>query len=330
MVYSGAHPSAPTVEISEIFDPAQANSPFEFFDQDLVQLASRTTLKARRVIVRLDGCALVYYATNVRVRTRPTLNKDMLGFVAYGPHATGTVNGLPVRSDALFALPAGHGAAMVAEPGYESATFLVPPEDLGEHLTTRGGELGLLTLNEPELLEVGAGHTGALFTWAKRLIDAAVEQPSLFNDSSQRRAAARVDLMDTLCSSLAVTSRVELDRRDRTRQAKSDIVRTAEEYALAHTDDQLYIKDLCRAAGVSERTLEYAFREVMGLSPTAYLTRIRLHKVHEALLRVSSDRTTVTQEALQWGFWHFGEFAKAYKECFHELPSDTLRRAQGS
>jgi AraC-like DNA-binding protein len=30
--------------------------------------------------------------------------------------------------------------------------------------------------------------------------------------------------------------------------------------------------------------------------------------------------------ALNWGFWHFGEFSRAYKDCFGELPSVTLRR----
>jgi transcriptional regulator GlxA family with amidase domain len=30
--------------------------------------------------------------------------------------------------------------------------------------------------------------------------------------------------------------------------------------------------------------------------------------------------------AVEWGFWHFGEFSRAYKECFGELPSETLRR----
>ena len=29
---------------------------------------------------------------------------------------------------------------------------------------------------------------------------------------------------------------------------------------------------------------------------------------------------------VEWGFWHFGEFSRAYKECFGELPSETLRR----
>jgi AraC-like DNA-binding protein len=83
---------------------------------------------------------------------------------------------------------------------------------------------------------------------------------------------------------------------------------------------------LCRVAAVSERALQNAFREVMGLTPRAYLTRVRLHRVREALLVGTQGSTTVSAEALKWGFWHFGEFSRAYKNCFGELPSDTLRR----
>ena len=92
------------------------------------------------------------------------------------------------------------------------------------------------------------------------------------------------------------------------------------------SDDHLYVSDLCRAAGVSERTLEYAFKEVMGLTPVTYLIRLRLHRVRQALLAATQGSTTVSAEALNWGFWHFGEFSRAYKDCFGELPSDTLRR----
>jgi transcriptional regulator GlxA family with amidase domain len=35
---------------------------------------------------------------------------------------------------------------------------------------------------------------------------------------------------------------------------------------------------------------------------------------------------TAAAAAVEWGFWHFGEFSRAYKECFGELPSETLRR----
>jgi transcriptional regulator GlxA family with amidase domain len=81
---------------------------------------------------------------------------------------------------------------------------------------------------------------------------------------------------------------------------------------------------------VSERALAYAFKEVMGLTPMAYLIRLRLHRVRQALLAATHGSTTVSAVALDWGFWHFGEFSHAYKECFGELPSDTLRRKPGS
>jgi transcriptional regulator GlxA family with amidase domain len=77
---------------------------------------------------------------------------------------------------------------------------------------------------------------------------------------------------------------------------------------------------------VSERTLEGAFNKVLGLTPITYLIRLRLHRVREVLLAATQGSTTVSAEALNCGFWHFGEFSRAYKECFGELPSDTLRR----
>ena len=95
---------------------------------------------------------------------------------------------------------------------------------------------------------------------------------------------------------------------------------------MAQTRERLYVTDLCKVAAVSERTLEYAFKEIMGLTPVTYLARLRLHRVRQALMAATPGSTTVTTEALNWGFWHFGEFSRAYKECFGERPSETLRR----
>lgn len=322
-----ASPSLPSVEVTEIFDSAVANLTFEFLDQDLVSLPSSTSLKARQVVVRLDGAILIHYSTNVRVRTRPTLHRSYVGYTSFGADAQGTVNGLTVRSDAVLGVPASQTIAVVAEPGYESTSFLVLPETLSAHLSSHDREAAQLRLRRVEMLQVEQGKAGRLFEWGKRLVETAIEQPALFNDSAERRDAARNDMLETLLETLAASTRVELARRERTRLMQSDIVRAAEQYAMAHSGDRLYVKDLCQAASVGERTLEYAFRAEMGLSPTAYLTRIRLHRVREALVKAGQTPTTVTTEALRWGFWHFGEFAKAYRECFQELPSDTLRRA---
>jgi transcriptional regulator GlxA family with amidase domain len=138
--------------------------------------------------------------------------------------------------------------------------------------------------------------------------------------------AAHVELLETLLATLGEVSDFTPDRGDRTREAQSRIVKKAEDYALSRSGDRLFVTDLCRAAAVSERTLENAFKEVMGLTPMSYLVRLRLHRVRQALQEGTHGTTTVSAEALNWGFWHFGEFSRAYKDCFGELPSDTLRR----
>jgi AraC family ethanolamine operon transcriptional activator len=44
------------------------------------------------------------------------------------------------------------------------------------------------------------------------------------------------------------------------------------------------------------------------------------------LLPATLATAAAAAAAVEWGFWHFGEFSRAYKECFGELPSETLRR----
>ena len=87
------------------------------------------------------------------------------------------------------------------------------------------------------------------------------------------------------------------------------------------------IADLCRAAGVSERTLRNAFHDVHGLSPKQYLRRHGLEEARQALRLAHGARGAVTLVATECGFFELGRFAGAYRQLFGERPSDTLRRA---
>jgi AraC family ethanolamine operon transcriptional activator len=318
----------PAVSVVEISDPTAAGAGIELIDQDVMQLQSMP-LRARRVIVRLESAAVMFYSTNLRVRTRTSVRKGLLAYVTFGPQARGTVNGLPVRPDLMLVAEPESEARFVAEGGWESITFLLPPQDVSAHLAARQRESEFRLPHGVEMLEVSAERVRGLFMWGKRLVDTAARQPALFNERKNERAGAHVELLETLLATLGVADDFEPDRSDRTRQAYSLVVKLAEDYALSHPDDHLFVSDLCRVAAVSERTLEYAFKEVMGLTPMTYLIRLRLHRVRQALLAASQGSTTVSAEALEWGFWHFGEFSRAYKECFGELPSDTLRRKPG-
>lgn len=84
------------------------------------------------------------------------------------------------------------------------------------------------------------------------------------------------------------------------------------------------IVDICAVVGVSERTLQYAFRAYVDMSPLTYLRLCRLNRVRAALCAADPLTTTVTAVAMGFGFLHLGRFALDYKRLFDESPSATL------
>jgi len=328
VVVDGLAINEPAVTVVDIDDPTVAGAGIELIDLDAVQLASMP-LRVKRVVVRLDACTVVYHSTNARVRTRTSVRQGLLAFVTFGPHAQGTVNGLTIRPGLMLAAEPGAEAGFVVDAGYESITFMLQAQDIREHLVARGREGDFRLPSGVEFLQVNAERVGALYDCGRRLVDMATGDATTFDAGRKERVAAQVELIETLLATLRGTSDFEPKRSDKTRQARSLLVKLAEDHALSRAHNPLHVTDLCVAAGVSERTLEYAFNEVMGLTPVNYLIRLRLHRVRQALLAANHGSSTVSAEALRWGFWHFGEFSRAYKKCFGELPSKTLRRAPG-
>jgi AraC-like DNA-binding protein len=214
----------------------------------------------------------------------------------------------------------------VTNEGWESIAFLLRPDYVAAHLSARQRSEEFRMPRGVETLHADAATVQGLFDWGKRLVDAAAVEPAPFNESADRRAAAQVELVETLLAALRETADRPPDRGELAKQEQSRIVKIAEDYALAHVGERLYVSDLCRVTAVSERALEYAFKQTLGLAPVAYLARLRLHRVRNALQTPARGTQTVSAVALDWGFWHFGEFSRAYKACFGELPSETLRR----
>jgi AraC-like DNA-binding protein len=315
----------PAVTVVEITDPTAAGAGIELVDLDAMQLQSMP-LRARRVIVRLESAAVVFHSTNLRLRTRTRVLEGRLAYVTFGPQTHGTANGLPLRSGVLLVAQPETEVQFVPDAGYESIALLLPPEDIRSHLAARQREADFRMPNGIETLQASGEKVRALFDWSKRLVDTAARQPDLFNEHEDERVAAHSELIETLLATLGEADGFAADRSARTRQAHSRIVKIAEDYALSKSGDRLFVSYLCRAAAVSERALENAFKQVMGLTPMNYLVRLRLHRVRQSLVAGTHGSTTVSAEAMKWGFWHFGDFSRAYKECFGELPSDTLRR----
>jgi len=105
--------------------------------------------------------------------------------------------------------------------------------------------------------------------------------------------------------------------------------RRAHEFIDSHAAECPSIGSVCQAAEVSWRTLNYAFRELFGVTPKQYLQATRLDGVRKRLRRLRHG-AKITDVANAWGFWHMGQFAKDYKRQFGELPSEATRRAANS
>jgi AraC family transcriptional regulator, ethanolamine operon transcriptional activator len=99
------------------------------------------------------------------------------------------------------------------------------------------------------------------------------------------------------------------------------IVARARQYMQAHAQEVIAVPDLCQAIGTSRRALQYAFEEVMQISPVTYLRAMRLNQVRSELRQ--NPAAPVGDVAARWGFWHPSRFASDYKALFGELPSAT-------
>ena len=89
------------------------------------------------------------------------------------------------------------------------------------------------------------------------------------------------------------------------------------------TDEPINSEDLCRAAGVSERTLRNVFYRNFGISPHRYLMVERLHRARDAL-HAARPGDTVSSICANLGLWDAGRFAARYRHLFGVLPSQEL------
>ena len=90
---------------------------------------------------------------------------------------------------------------------------------------------------------------------------------------------------------------------------------------------RLNMEDTSRDIGVTSRSLRYALKSTLGISPSQFALRRRLDMARDALQR---GNCTVKDVARRFGFWELGRFAISYRKLYGEPPSITLKRASGT
>jgi AraC-like DNA-binding protein len=144
--------------------------------------------------------------------------------------------------------------------------------------------------------------------------------------ATEREDAARL-LGHTLLQTFPnnVVAEASRQMRAESRNATPSLVREAVRIIEAQGSADLGLPELAQACGVTSRTLQYAFRQHLGCTPSDYLRRVRLDLVRQALRDGSS--LTVGEAATRFGFFNPGRFAADYRQVFEENPRQTLHRS---
>ena len=312
-----------SVSVVEITDPTASNETIEVLDQDVVHLESAPLL-VRRVTVPFKLGMFIHHSVNNRITSNTRVNEHYLSFTLLGPTAAATLDGLPLDSSTLVVGPPDSLVKFIVEAGYESMSLLIYPEVFASHLRKLKLPDQISAWDKVNIIRLDRENARALYALGSRIIEAGLAHPDIFLDD-RIEAVAYNELLESLIAAIGSNQQSDPSRSERRRSSYSNIIKTCEAYTLSKGADHWCVADLCATTRVSERTLQYAFNELLDMSPKTYLTRLRLHRARQELRTTTDPDATVTAIAMNWGFWHFGDFARIYKDCFAQPPSRTLK-----
>jgi AraC family transcriptional regulator, ethanolamine operon transcriptional activator len=317
----GAGPSSPFLELrSTDFD--EIALAFQRWNHRFQQL-SRGPFRGSFALAQAEGVQLLRVSVNRVIHAQGAPPRDSFLFAPVGEDNRGAVfrkRHLPVG--ALVAIAPGGEMDHLSSADYSTLALTVDGQALRASAAVLGGVEPDKVLGGKVAVTPGMGPCLAFQAHLGQLLAKLGESPALLTDPRAGRQLAQ----DCLRRLVRLLTRIDPRGADPVRPSNPvRLVLRAEDLMRACLRDPLTTFDLCRELQVSERTLQYAFREVRGMSPMAYYKAKRLNAVRQDLRGEGADTATVHEVAQRWGFWHTGEFAADYRRLFGELPSQTLR-----
>ncbi|MBN9563860.1 MAG: helix-turn-helix domain-containing protein [Alphaproteobacteria bacterium] len=236
------------------------------------------------------------------------------------PGSEMTWNGVVVEADSLAIMETGrhYHQRFSRTPRWGSISLPV---------SETGALLGEIIGREPDLrararpIRAGAEAIGRLRRLHAKIVRLA-ERPSAPPGSPDATRGLEQALTLAIAHCVADAPEPHGDAAWRRREIT---IRRLRAFMTANADKALYIPEICEAIGVSDRTLRACCQDYFGMGPNRYLLLRRMHLAHQRLLAVGPGEATVTEIAMQYGFWELGRFAVEYRRIFGERPSATLR-----
>ncbi len=156
------------------------------------------------------------------------------------------------------------------------------------------------------------------------VVELSKSSPEVF-DVTRLASGIRDSLLSALLRATSAENDTQAESVPRNRRSRAVIAAT--EFMREHEERDVSLLDLCTVSGVSARTLEYAFKETIGIRPMQYLRTRRLKRARTLLKRGVPGETSVAACAYSASFTHLGRFSVDYRKFFGESPSTTLAKS---
>jgi len=145
--------------------------------------------------------------------------------------------------------------------------------------------------------------------------------------SRTARGLQHVDLTDTELEDVLARSVLRLlsgsgSEKKLRRANQCRAVHRAVDYIRSEYANPVTVTQLCRVAGIGERSLENLFRDATGFTMQQYLMNHRLLQARAMLLHGRYD--TIRDVAEACGIPHSGRFSQYYRQMFGQSPRETL------
>lgn len=275
-------------------------------------------------LMQLPGVSLVHEGANQAIRQRGDLGDDSYLFAL--PASTGTTpalfSGASVGQHDVMVGPS--DGLDLCSPANFNLIGIVVDAELLESLWTRTHHSSMAAwVSQQRVVSIGPDRAERLLTLHRQIFDCSQNGLPLAANT-QALETLRDDVILEWVDALP-TSCDASDLRART--MRKAVVDRACEWMLQTSGDEAFsMLEICKQVGVSQRKLNYCFKEILGISPMKYQRIMRLNRTQQALKQAQVGEN-VFDIASRWGFWHMGQFSQDYKQLFGELPSTTLRAA---
>ena len=225
-------------------------------------------------------------------------------------HIDGTIVG---RQDLLL-VPPNTQLDIVTTAGAHAFTIHVPADRIGDYGTAFGDVNSLSDIVHMSLHSTPSVNVDVL----RRMVFAVFNNPGNAEIHGNMHWTLMTALTDMLKGRASTGNGDDVYGR----LAKRRIILCAKKYVRWHLPDEIRVTDLCEFSGVSQSTLERAFRRELDISPQHYIVATRLHEVRRKLVGAETEPVSIAEIALNCGFTHMGRFSRQYRDQFGRLPSE--------